>query len=168
MEISDNSVHTQDKTIYEEIQKLKEDKKYRECLAIAEKHLYDISEKQGRHSVEYIKTAYILCEICNLIALSQKDGLSYLTKCENKFKNNKEISHYCYMNIAYYYKKYFKQYLFYRVNKYSLSLKYYEYALYISHELNDKIKAGNTHLFTAVLLAVMGKYDKIYYIILLE
>jgi hypothetical protein len=92
------------------IKKCKSEKKYTECLTHIEKSIIQKSIKYGKESEEFFKTAKVLCEVCNLIALSclqvnkKEEGLNYLLKSEKLFKNYKELLNICYNNIGCYYK----------------------------------------------------------------
>jgi hypothetical protein len=93
-----------------QIKKYKEEKNYSQCLLLIEKNILIKSEKHGRDSPEFLKTAKDLCELCNLIALSHlennqdTEGLFYLLKAEKLFKNYKDLLSLCYNNIGCYYK----------------------------------------------------------------
>ena len=137
------------------VKKLKDEKKYLECLNLIEKSIILKSEKYGKDSQEFYQTAKDLCEICNLVALSyletdkKEDGLKYLLQAEKLFKNYKELLNLCYNNIGCYYRF---------LGKYSMSLQYLENAIEIAYELNDKKKAAETHLNTSTILTNTGKY----------
>lgn len=94
------------------IEKYKQDKNYAECLILIEKNIVLKSNKYGKDSPEFFKTAKDLCELCNLIALSHlennqaEEGLFYLLRAEKLFKNHKELLSLCYNNIGCYYKLY--------------------------------------------------------------
>ena len=92
-----------------EIEQLKESNNLSECLILIEKNLLIKSEKYGKFSREFTKTAKELCEVCNLIALNlmensnPEEGLKYLIKSEKLFQNYKDILTLCYNNIGCYY-----------------------------------------------------------------
>jgi hypothetical protein len=88
----------------------KSEKNYTECLNLIEKSIIIKSQKYGKESPEFIKTARDLCEVCNLIALShlknnqKEEGLSYLLRTEKLFKFHRELLSLSYNNIGCYYK----------------------------------------------------------------
>lgn len=113
MEIKIDQLNDEQSNIEEldfKINKFKLEKNYTECLNIIEKSIIIKSQKFGKESPTFIKTAKDLCEVCNLIALShlknnqKEEGLSYLLRTEKLFKYQRELLSLSYNNIGCYYK----------------------------------------------------------------
>ena len=146
--LSNKEIKSEDDLLIQ-IEQLKSENKYEECISLIEQQLPYLEKNYSKESEKFYQLAYEITDICNLKAydlfLTSKpeEGRKFIEKSIQIFSNYKQILNICYANLGKYYVK---------LNQKQKAIDCFIVSTEIARSLKNKLHVAQGHLLLANIL----------------